>query len=63
MGAIGVQGVLAVGAPQAPRQRFRRSRNEDQVDVIRHQAIADDVQPLALGVLGEQFKVEAAVSI
>ena len=52
-----------VRPPNAASQRVRPVRDGNQVDVIGHQAVAQQLHVMKLAVFGEQFQVEFPVSI
>lgn len=52
-----------VHPPNAASQRVSPVRDGNQVDVIGHQAIAQQLHVMKLAVFGEQFQVEFPVSI
>ena len=49
--------------PEAKRQRFRDSRNRDQVDVIGHQAPSEDADIIPPGVVAKYLKIADSVLI
>ena len=48
---------------EGERQRLGPPGNHNQVDVVRHEAIADDREPLNLAIGAEEVKVNEAVGI
>ena len=59
----GVQGarVLAVQALEGAGERVVAVRDGDQVDVVGHQAVAQDRQAVVPGVIGQEIEVELVV--
>jgi hypothetical protein len=52
-----------VGLFQAARQRVSTSRHGNKMDVIGHQAVADQLHPVPLDALLQQIKVDTALRV
>ena len=63
MKAVDRLGVPEVGPAEALGQRLLAGRDGDQVDVVAHQAVGEDVQAVDSAFLDEQAEVELAVVI
>ena len=60
---LGIPRVVGVGLPQRPCQRIAPLRHTDQMDVIIHQAISPQTQPVPPGMLAEQLQIEEAILV
>ena len=56
-------GVFAVRAAQRDGEATELLRNRDQMDVVRHQTVAGDVEPSQLAVATQQIQVAGAVIV
>ena len=52
-----------MGLLQAARQRVCTSRHSNKMNVIGHQAVADQLHPVPLDALLQQIKVDAAFRV
>jgi hypothetical protein len=52
-----------VGLLQAARQRVSTSRHSNKMDVIGHQAVADQLHPVSPDALLQQIKVDTAFRV
>ncbi len=61
--AVELLGVTEVGAADGARERGGLDRLDDQMQVIRHEAVAEDGDAMALGFLAQEFEVGDAVVV
>ena len=61
--AIDVLCVSKMRPPDGFRQRIVSQRRGDDVDVVRHQAVAQHLEAEPLGVFAKQFEVDTAIVV
>jgi hypothetical protein len=63
MEAVEAHGVASVGLSEGFSERVGATRDGDHVNVIRHQAIAEDREVEKLALLAEGLQIEATVVV
>ena len=61
--AVGVLGVKEVGSAQSASQRIGRAGDGDEVNMVAHQAITEDVKVVLAALVAQEFEVDAPVLI
>lgn len=63
MGTVQALRVAQVQAPECKMQRVPGRRNQHQMNVIRHQAVGQNVDPVLGGVLAQPGQVDPVISV
>ena len=63
MDGVPISGVSAVRVLQSTTHDIHFSRDRDEMNVVRHQTVADQCQAVQLNALSQQVEINLAISI